>query len=174
MIDFITNRVAIIFCVLALILAVSCIGCSSGSSHSRPTTSKYLADQVLVGTRLYREGRYQDAEQQYRKVISMSPQYFFVHGLIGRCLEGQHKYGAAASEYRKVVEDPGSSVMNAENRALDHENYGRALVESGDIKNGSAELKYAIAECPSNMPCGKMDKEANLLLNRILKSAHSK
>ncbi len=94
-----------------------------------------LCDQCL-GSALYRVGRNQEAEKEYRIAAELDPTAPGPHSGIGLTLEADKKYDEALREYRKAEELDSNS-------ADAFRNAGRVLLLKKDFPAAIAELKRA-------------------------------
>lgn len=157
------NRIQV-YQVIGIILTVSAL-----SGGCRPTsvtvvnTDPYKYMWPAEG--LYRDGQYAAAETDYRRVLSIDPRIVQARSHLASCLEHQHKFKDAAAEYANSIFF--LRLVNPRPRAMAfaQEDYGRALVESGDFVNGKVQLESAISECPPQEACGTLIKRAKSLLS---------
>lgn len=112
-------------------------------------------ERNLLGLVLDRQGRYAEAEKQFRTAIALAPGSPHAYVNLGNLLRRQGKIGEAISAYRKAIEcDPQSAVA--------YYNLGNALGESDDPA-GAAEAYERALETEPELPDALANLGASLL-----------
>ena len=112
------------------------------------------------GRRLAREGRYVEAEAEFRKVLAIRPGNARDFSNLGGALAGQGKLGEAVAQYRKAL------AIDADDTYA-RNNLGMALAGQGDLAGAVAELERAVAVDPTYA-----DAHRNLGLVRARQGRH--
>jgi len=97
------------------------------------------------GVLLMRGGRYQEAEEAFRRAIHANPSYAEAHNNLGALLQRQGKLAEAADEFRKALETE-PSFRQA------HFNLGRILVNEEKYQQGIEELSKTLMPVDENTP----------------------
>ena len=94
------------------------------------------------GRRLAREGRFEEAEKQYRKVLEYRPGKAKDYSNLGGTLAGQGRIDEAIGQYKKALEiDPENpSALN---------NLAMALAEKGELEGAVEQLLRAVEIQPA-------------------------
>ncbi len=129
-----------------------------------------------LGASLYLEGKFAEAESEYRKAVKLDPTNATLHNMLGAILKEQKRYNEAEKEYLKAVKieptkaewlsDLGQmlemqkKLAKAETRyrqavqlepgnPLRYENLGRILYLSTKYAEAASILKQAISKAPT-------------------------
>ena len=97
------------------------------------------------GIILTEEGKLDEAEEAFRKTLSIAPTYYAAHNNLGNLFERRGKLPEAAAEYREALEgDPGFR------RA--HFNLGRLLVNEHHYAEGIEQLRQTLTPVDEETP----------------------
>lgn len=110
---------------------------------------------IRRGNRDYTEGKFQEAEIQYRKALEKDSKSVPADYNLGNALYKQKQYDAAASRYLSLAEKQKS---NGEQDRQFY-NLGNALYQAGKYKESAEAYKNALRKMP-----GDMDAKHNLQL----------
>ena len=90
-----------------------------------------------VGTELQAEGRLDEAVEQYRQVLALTPDDALAHSNLGTALAAQGRLDEAVGHYeRALAQAPGDADT--------HSNLGNALLSLGRADEGVASLRRAL------------------------------
>lgn len=96
-----------------------------------------------LGTELQAAGRFDEAVEQYRQVLALTPDDALAHSNLGTALAAQGRFEEAVGHYRRALAlTPGDADA--------HSNLGNALLALGRTDEGVASLRRALAADPSS------------------------
>lgn len=152
--------------VRAVCTAVAVCGLCAGylTFRQRDDSEQVLATRLQLAESAFQDRKYQLADQYYRQILSTNPGEIGPQERLARGLEYEHHYVDELSLYKQILNDHTSASPSGCENAYLHENYGRALVENGDLKDGKAQIKFAALESRLDPACGDLRSEAASLL----------
>lgn len=96
-----------------------------------------------LGTELQAEGRLEEAVEQYRRVLALTPDDALAHSNLGTALAAQGRIGEAVGHYERALAlVPGDADA--------HSNLGNALLSLGRADEGIASLRRALDIDPAS------------------------
>ena len=114
-----------------------------------------------LGAAFQNQGRYGDAEKQYRLALQIDPKYPDAHLNLGICFRLQAKLDEAATHYRKAIQ-------LKPDYAKAYNNLGNVLKDLGLIDEAALSYRRAIESLPSYS-----DAHSNLLLTEQYRLGHT-
>ena len=108
---------------------------------------------IRDGNKLYKDGKYNDAEINYRKSLEENPDYYKAKFNLGDALYKQENFEEAARQFLTV--DP--KDLDKETKAKVYHNLGNSLLQSKKLKESIEAYKLALKNNP-----GDMDTKYNL------------
>lgn len=125
-----------------------------------PQQELLLREKVLLkGLRLYHAERYEEAIQEFRRVVEAYPDFKEAHSILGNAYFRNKMYLEAAEEYRRVKEidatDPDA-----------YENMGVIYANRGEFEKAIAEWQVVLRLDPSRKDIEKNIERALQLLAR--------
>lgn len=103
-----------------------------------------IPQELQSALAMHREGRLEDAEIAYRKVLSSGQGSHFVRHPLGVLLFQTERYDEAEKELCHALEDAGSSAPGAY-----HADLGNTLLKLGRLRDAEASLREAVRIDPS-------------------------
>jgi len=128
-----------------------------GSALSQ-TDQKY----VRKGNRDYDDGKYPEAEINYRKALEENPGSFKAVFNLGNSIYKQENYPAAAGHYGTLAEKP----SNSGEASKYYYNLGNSFFKSGKYKESATAYKNALLNDPSDMDAKHNLQMALRMLNK--------
>jgi tetratricopeptide (TPR) repeat protein len=101
---------------------------------------------VRSGNYAYEDGRYKDAEINYRKALTKDPNSQKATFNLGNSLYKQNNYDEAASQYLKLAQNSGKVAS----KANVYYNLGNSLLESKKYKESIDAYKMALRQNPKD------------------------
>jgi len=125
-----------------------------------PQQEAPLREKVLLkGLRLYHAERYDEAIQEFRRVVEAYPDFKEAHSILGNAYFRNKMYLEAAEEYRKVKELDASDPDA-------YENMGVIYANRGEFEKAIAEWQVVLRLDPSRKDIEKNIERAQQLLAR--------
>lgn len=119
---------------------------------------RVLPEKVLLkGLRLYHAERYDEAIQEFRRVVEAYPDFKEAHSILGNAYFRNKMYLEAAEEYRKVKEIDASDPDA-------YENMGVIYANRGEFEKAIAEWQTVLRLDPSRKDIEKNIERARQLL----------
>ncbi len=113
-------------------------------SNLYPQTARSLNNE---GVDFYNEGKYSDAEVNFKKSLDKNYDSFIGHFNLGDALYKQHRYDEALREYKNAL----SYAKTKEEKAKVFHNVGNALLQSKKIKESIGAYASALKFNPNDM-----------------------
>jgi type IV pilus assembly protein PilF len=126
-------------------------------NNPRHKEAHYYLGHIYV-----QQGKYKDAEEEFREVIHIDPDYSEAHNYLGNVLAQQDRWPDAIESYRRALSNP---LYGTPDIARFH--LGLAYVHEGDMERAIQAFEDARVVSPPSVPPAKLDLELGKAYYRL-------